>query len=84
MRLGIHLRYGSNCSARAGARQCGSLTVIGSAAGVMVMSLDKSYSFGKHLKFLPAILTNFLCRRQCGMCNSIYWAGTHNGKPLQR
>ena len=38
----------------------GSFTVIGSAAGVMVMSLDKSYSFGKHLKFLPAILTNFL------------------------
>lgn len=37
----------------------GSLTVIGSAAGVMVMSLDKSYSFGTHLKFLPAILTNF-------------------------
>ncbi|HEY5994296.1 MAG TPA: sodium:proton antiporter NhaD [Gallionellaceae bacterium] len=37
----------------------GSFTVIGSAAGVMVMSLDKSYSFGKHLKFLPAILTNF-------------------------
>ncbi len=38
----------------------GSLTVIGSAAGVMVMSLDKSYSFGTHLKFLPAILTNFV------------------------
>jgi Na+/H+ antiporter NhaD/arsenite permease-like protein len=38
----------------------GSLTVIGSAAGVMVMSIDKSYSFGIHLKFLPAILTNFL------------------------
>lgn len=38
----------------------GSLTVIGSAAGIMVMSLDKSYSFGAHLKFLPAILTNFL------------------------
>ena len=38
----------------------GSLTVIGSAAGIMVMSLDKSYSFGTHLKFLPAILTNFL------------------------
>ncbi|MBI3902664.1 MAG: sodium:proton antiporter NhaD [Nitrosomonadales bacterium] len=37
----------------------GSLTVIGSAAGVMVMSLDKSYSFGTHLKFLPAILVNF-------------------------
>jgi Na+/H+ antiporter NhaD/arsenite permease-like protein len=38
----------------------GSLTVIGSAAGVMVMSIDKNYSFGTHLKFLPAILTNFL------------------------
>ncbi|MBI5435527.1 MAG: sodium:proton antiporter NhaD [Nitrosomonadales bacterium] len=37
----------------------GSLTVIGSAAGVMVMSIDKSYSFGTHLKFLPAILTSF-------------------------
>ncbi len=37
----------------------GSLTVIGSAAGVMVMSIDKSYSFGTHLKFLPAILVNF-------------------------
>jgi len=37
----------------------GSLTVIGSAAGVMVMSIDKSYSFGTHLKFIPAILTNF-------------------------
>ena len=38
----------------------GSLTVIGSAAGIMVMSIDKSYSFATHLKFLPAILTNFL------------------------
>ena len=38
----------------------GSLTVIGSAAGVMVMSIDKSYSFGTHLKFLPAILVNLL------------------------
>jgi len=38
----------------------GSLTVIGSAAGVMVMSLDKTYGFATHLKFLPAILTNFL------------------------
>lgn len=37
----------------------GSLTVIGSAAGVMVMSIDKSYSFATHLKFLPAILVNF-------------------------
>ncbi len=38
----------------------GSLTVIGSAAGVMAMSIDKSYTFGAHLKFLPAILANFL------------------------
>ena len=37
----------------------GSLTVIGSAAGVMVMSLDRSYTFAAHLKFLPAILVNF-------------------------
>jgi Na+/H+ antiporter NhaD/arsenite permease-like protein len=37
----------------------GSLTVVGSAAGVMAMTLDKSYSFGVHLKFLPAILVNF-------------------------
>ena len=37
----------------------GSLTVIGSAAGVIVMSMDKTYSFSTHLKFLPAILTNF-------------------------
>ncbi|MDX8398859.1 MAG: sodium:proton antiporter NhaD [Gallionellaceae bacterium] len=38
----------------------GSFTVIGSAAGVMVMSIDKSYSFGTHLKFMPAILSNYL------------------------
>ena len=38
----------------------GSLTVIGSAAGIMIMSLDKSYSFAVHLRFLPAILTNFV------------------------
>lgn len=37
----------------------GSLTLIGSAAGVMVMSIDKSYSFAIHLKYLPAIFTNF-------------------------
>jgi Na+/H+ antiporter NhaD/arsenite permease-like protein len=37
----------------------GSLTIIGSAAGVMVMSIDKSYTFGTHLKYLPAILVNF-------------------------
>ena len=38
----------------------GSLTVIGSAAGIMAMSLDKTYTFGAHLRFLPAILVNFL------------------------
>lgn len=37
----------------------GSLTVIGSAAGIMVMSIDKTYTFGRHLRFLPAILLNF-------------------------
>jgi Na+/H+ antiporter NhaD/arsenite permease-like protein len=37
----------------------GSLTVIGSAAGVMIMSIEKSYTFGVHLKYLPAILVNF-------------------------
>ncbi|HCP54781.1 MULTISPECIES: sodium:proton antiporter NhaD [Pseudomonas] len=37
----------------------GSLTVVGSAAGVMAMSLDKTYSFGVHMKFLPVILLNF-------------------------
>ncbi|MEY4767829.1 MAG: hypothetical protein RL637_468 [Pseudomonadota bacterium] len=38
----------------------GSLTVVGSSAGVMAMSIDKSYSFATHLRFLPAILMNFL------------------------
>lgn len=38
----------------------GSLTVVGSAAGIMVMSLEKTYTFGAHLKFMPAILVNFL------------------------
>ena len=38
----------------------GSLTVVGSAAGIMAMALDKSYTFGVHLKFLPAILVNFI------------------------
>lgn len=38
----------------------GSLTVVGSAAGIMAMSLDKSYTFGVHLRFMPAILVNFL------------------------
>jgi Na+/H+ antiporter NhaD/arsenite permease-like protein len=37
----------------------GSLTVVGSAAGVIAMSIDKTYTFGVHLKFLPAILVNF-------------------------
>ena len=37
----------------------GSLTVIGSAAGIIVMSIDKSYAFGTHLKYFPAILVNF-------------------------
>ncbi len=38
----------------------GSLTVVGSSAGVMAMSIDKTYSFGAHLRFLPAVLVNFL------------------------
>lgn len=38
----------------------GSLTVIGSAAGVMAMSLEKSYTFAAHLKYWPALLVNFL------------------------
>jgi Na+/H+ antiporter NhaD/arsenite permease-like protein len=38
----------------------GSLTVVGSSAGVMAMSIDKSYTFGVHLRFLPAVLANFL------------------------
>lgn len=38
----------------------GSLTIVGSAAGVMAMSIDKSYTFAVHLRFLPAVLVNFL------------------------
>jgi Na+/H+ antiporter NhaD/arsenite permease-like protein len=38
----------------------GSLTVIGSSAGVMAMSIDKTYTFATHLRFLPAVLANFL------------------------
>jgi Na+/H+ antiporter NhaD/arsenite permease-like protein len=38
----------------------GSLTVIGSSAGVMAMSIDKTYTFGTHLRFLPAVLVNFI------------------------
>lgn len=38
----------------------GSLTVVGSSAGVMAMSIDKTYTFATHLRFLPAILANFL------------------------
>ncbi len=37
----------------------GSLTVVGSAAGVMAMSIDKSYTFSVHLCFLPAVMVNF-------------------------
>ncbi|MDP2226738.1 MAG: sodium:proton antiporter NhaD [Moraxellaceae bacterium] len=37
----------------------GSLTVVGSAAGVMAMSIEKTYTFGAHLRFMPAILVNF-------------------------
>ncbi|TAN52202.1 MAG: citrate transporter [Methylococcaceae bacterium] len=37
----------------------GSLTVVGSAAGVMTMSIERSYTFAAHLKFLPAVLVNF-------------------------
>jgi Na+/H+ antiporter NhaD/arsenite permease-like protein len=38
----------------------GSLTVVGSAAGIMAMSLDKTYTFGVHLRFWPVLLVNFL------------------------
>jgi Na+/H+ antiporter NhaD/arsenite permease-like protein len=38
----------------------GSLTVVGSAAGVMAMSIEKTYTFSVHLRFLPAVLANFL------------------------
>lgn len=38
----------------------GSLTVVGSAAGIMAMSLDKSYTFGVHMRFWPVLLVNFL------------------------
>lgn len=38
----------------------GSLTVVGSSAGVMAMSIDKTYTFGTHLRYLPAVLVNFL------------------------
>ena len=38
----------------------GSLTVVGSAAGVMAMSIQKTYTFGVHLHFLPVVLVNFL------------------------
>ena len=38
----------------------GSLTVVGSSAGIMAMSIDKSYTFATHLRFLPAVLANFL------------------------
>ena len=38
----------------------GSLTVIGSAAGVMAMSMERTYTFAAHLKFFPALAVNFL------------------------
>ena len=38
----------------------GSLTVIGSAAGIVVMSIQPDYTFSAHLKFWPALVTNFL------------------------
>jgi Na+/H+ antiporter NhaD/arsenite permease-like protein len=38
----------------------GSLTVVGSSAGIMAMTIDKSYTFAAHLRFLPAVLVNFL------------------------
>jgi Na+/H+ antiporter NhaD/arsenite permease-like protein len=38
----------------------GSLTVVGSAAGIMAMSLDKTYTFGVHMRFWPVLLVNFL------------------------
>lgn len=37
----------------------GSLTVVGSAAGVIAMSIERSYTFAAHLKFLPAVLAGF-------------------------
>jgi Na+/H+ antiporter NhaD/arsenite permease-like protein len=39
----------------------GSLTVVGSAPGVIAMTIDKSYTFSAHTKFLPAIIVNFVC-----------------------
>jgi Na+/H+ antiporter NhaD/arsenite permease-like protein len=50
----------------------GSLTVIGSSAGVMAMSIDKTYTFATHLRFLPAVLTNFL--RSFGLLHSQFQA----------
>ncbi len=38
----------------------GSLTAVGSAPGVLAMTIDKSYTFGTHFQFLPAILINFI------------------------
>lgn len=38
----------------------GSLTAVGSAPGILVMTIDKSYTFMAHLRFLPAILVNFI------------------------
>lgn len=39
----------------------GSLTVVGSAPGIIAMTIDRSYNFPAHSKFMPAIVTNFLC-----------------------
>jgi Na+/H+ antiporter NhaD/arsenite permease-like protein len=52
----------------------GSLTVVGSSAGGMAMSIDKSYTFATHLRFLPAVLAVSLVS---GICNSRYCIG-HN------
>ncbi|MGZ5623680.1 MAG: hypothetical protein ACXWE9_06185 [Methylobacter sp.] len=49
----------------------GGLTMAGSSAEGMVMSIDKSYTFATHLRFLPAVLANFLG----SICNSKYCTG---------
>ncbi len=38
----------------------GSLTAVGSAPGILAMTIDKSYTFMAHNRFLPAILINFI------------------------
>lgn len=37
----------------------GSLTAVGSAPGILAMTIDKSYTFMAHFRFLPVILVNF-------------------------